>query len=97
MKAKWSAKTDIRYTVRHFIEKTDSGINPESDSADSAVVSMKDGTGKERSYYRYGLVVYEDGISDSVQTLNDRLMDCDPHENERTFHQRVYTGGFQQI
>lgn len=77
LKAKWSAKTDIRYTVRHFVEKTDSGINPESDSADSAVVSMKDGTGKERSYYRYGLVVYEDGISDSVQTLNDRLMDCD--------------------
>lgn len=77
LKAKWSAKTDIRYTIRHFVEKTDSGINSETDTTDRSVVSVKDGGDVTRSYYLYGIVEYEDGIADHVQTMNDRLMDCD--------------------
>src|SRR5699024_131295 len=68
LKAKWSAKTDIRYTIRHFVEKTDSGINPETDTTDRSVVSVKDDKDVTRSYYLYGIVEYEDGIADHVQT-----------------------------
>ena len=77
LKAKWSARTDISYTIRHFVEKTDSGINPETDTSDKTAVNIKDGKGVMRNYYLYGSVEYEDGIANHIQTLNDRLMDCD--------------------
>ncbi len=77
LEAHWSAKTDITYTINHYIEYTDSGINPETESTDKTAVNLTDTFGRERTYYLYASVEYYDGLADSVQTLNDRLMDCD--------------------
>ena len=80
LKAHWSANTDISYTINHYIEWTDSGANPVSDSTDETEVRLQDTSGTERVYYLYTSVQYHDGIADSVLTLNDRIMDCDQAE-----------------
>ena len=76
LRAEWSAETDIEYTVLHYVERVDSGINPETESSGGTFVTMTDSSGTERIYYLYAAVIYRDGIADSVQTMNDRLMDC---------------------
>ena len=76
LRAEWSAETDIEYTVLHYVERVDSGINPETESSGGTFVTMTDSSGTERIYYLYAAVTYRDGIADSVQTMNDRLMDC---------------------
>lgn len=77
LKAHWSANTNISYVIHHYVEQTDSGINPVTDSTDESLISLKDTSGIERTYYLYASVKYYDGIADSVLTLNDRIMDCD--------------------
>ena len=76
LRAEWSAKTDIEYTVFHYVEWVYSGVNPETENSGRIFVTMTDSSGTERVYYLYTAVTYRDGIADSMQTMNDRLMDC---------------------
>ena len=76
LKAHWSARTDISYTIRHYVELVDSGVNPETESTDETAVSVADKDGKVHVYYLYTVSEYHDGVADSVQSMNDHLMDC---------------------
>ena len=56
LRAEWSAETDIEYTVLHYVERVDSGINPETESSGGTFVTMTDSSGTERIYYLYAAV-----------------------------------------
>lgn len=60
--ARWSANTNIRYQVQHWLELLDSGRNPGYVQGVSATQQMEY-QGESRTYYLYHAQTYHNGIS----------------------------------
>lgn len=69
--ARWTQKTDITYSVQHWIEYVDSGVNPGYKGG--ALTSMAHG-GVTRKYYLYTADKNEDGIANGRLTLTNRVL-----------------------
>ncbi len=82
-------ETYVGYTICHYVERVDSGSNPETETSGPDTVTVTDASGTERTYYLYTEVTYHDGVPGSLQDLKDCLMDC----GEAAMH-TLSIGGF---
>ena len=70
--ARWTQKTNISYTIEHWVEYVDSGINP--GYSGGQLQSMMH-NGVTHQYYRYAAPVFENGIADGRLELASRTLD----------------------
>lgn len=64
--ARWTARTDIHYEVRHWLEYTDGGLNPGYSGGDLHTMAWG---GVERQYYIYRTDAHEDGVANGSVTI----------------------------
>lgn len=71
--ARWTQKTNISYTIEHWVEYVASGINPGYTGGDLQSVTHN---GVTHKYYRYAAPVFEDGIANGRLELASRTLDA---------------------
>lgn len=64
--ARWTARTDIHYEVRHWLEYADGGLNPGYSGGDLHTMTWD---GVERQYYLYRADAHEDGVANGSATI----------------------------
>lgn len=70
--ARWTQKTNISYTIEHWVEYVDSGINPGYTGGDLQTMSHN---GVAHQYYRYSAPVFENGIANGRLELASRTLE----------------------
>lgn len=63
---RWTARTDIHYEVRHWLEFSDGGVNPGYDGGELHTMTWG---GVERQYYLYRADAFEDGVANGSATI----------------------------
>lgn len=64
--ARWTARTDIHYVVQHWLEYTDSGLNPGYEGGELHTMTWDD---VARQYYLYRSDAFDDGIANGSATI----------------------------
>lgn len=71
--ARWTQKTNISYTIEHWVEYVASGVNP--GYTGGSLQSMTH-NGVTHKYYRYAAPAFEDGIANGRLELASRTLDA---------------------